>query len=417
MRFFGKLALFLGGIISSSLAFASDTAEYQAPTFNMHRGVTPMSKDIYDLHMTMFSICVVIGILVFSVLIYSLFKHRKSKGAVAATFHENKKLEILWAVIPFIILIVMAVPATIVIFDISNTSDSEISIKVTGYQWKWQYQYLDQGISFYSSLSTPTGQIFNSSIPKDKWYLLEVDNPIVVPIDTKIRFLITANDVIHSWWVPALGIKKDGIPGFVHEAWAEIQKPGTYRGQCAELCGANHGYMPIVVKAVTKPEFAAWVQQQQQAQKQQSATMMNQKMTFAELMKVGQTAYNKYCSACHQVDGKGIPPMYPALRASSVAVGTPISRHIDLVLTGVPGTAMQAFGPQLTDVELAAIITYERNAWENETGDVVQPQDIAAERQKLANQSSTSNTPAPATSNTAQSPAAATTGSTAGKKP
>lgn len=370
-----------------------------ASAYNMTPGITPMSQDIYNLHMTIFSICVVIGILVFGVLIYALVKHRKSRGVTPAQFHHHTKLEIIWAVIPLIILIVMAVPATIVIRDIANPGETTLTIKITGYQWKWQYQYLDQGISFYSNLSTPSAEIYNQT-PKDKWYLLQVDNPIVVPVNERIRFLITANDVIHSWWVPDLGIKKDAIPGFIHEAWAEIKKPGVYRGQCAELCGANHGYMPIVVIAVTQDQFKAWVAKQQAAQK---ASALNQTFTYDQLMKLGQSAYNKYCAACHQVDGKGLPPVYPALRASSVAVGKPVSRHIDLVLTGVPGTAMQAFGPQLTNAELAAIITYERNAWGNNTGDLVQPADIEKERLKLQGQ------PAVDTATTGSAPSKITT--------
>jgi cytochrome c oxidase subunit 2 len=348
----------------------------------MPRGVTPLSKDIYALHMTIFSICVVIGIIVFGILIYSLIMHRKSRGAVAAKFHHNTKLEIVWAIIPFLILIAMAIPASIVIFKINDVPpDTTLTIKITGYQWKWHYDYLDQGLSYFSNLSTPTAQLQGKQL-KDKWYLLEVDKPVVVPINENIRFLITSNDVIHSWWVPTLGIKKDAIPGFIHESWARIEKPGIYRGQCAELCGAFHGFMPIVVVAVTQDAFKTWVKTQQK-QASLSAASATEKFTYAQLMKLGEAAYNKYCSPCHQVTGLGIPPLYPAMKGDSVAVGKPIARHIDTVLNGVAGTAMQAFGPQLTDVELASIITYERNAWGNNTGDMVQPADVQKERQRL----------------------------------
>lgn len=361
------------------------------PKFNMHYGVTPVSKDIYDLHMTIFGICVVIGIIIFSILIYALFMHRKARGVKAATFHENKTVEIIWAIVPLIILIVMAVPATLVLMRMDNASDSSLTIKITGYQWKWEYAYLDQGIQFFSNSSTPYGQISNQA-KKDKWYLLEVDKPLVVPINEKIRFLITSNDVIHSWWVPALGIKKDAMPGFIHEAWAVIQKPGVYRGQCAELCGVNHGFMPIVVKAVTKDQFNTWVIQEKTAE-QKAADMelainakpktkgANQTYSANQLMEQGEKSYNTNCAACHQVNGQGIPPVYPPLQADSVALGKSITRHIDIVLNGVPGTAMQAFRSQLSDLEIASIVTYERNAWGNRTGDIVQPSDVAKQRE------------------------------------
>ncbi len=230
--------------------------------FNLPYGVTPISHEVYNLHMTIFYICVGIGVVVFGVLLYSLLKYRKSKGAVAAHFHEHTGIEILWTVIPFVILVVMAVPATKVLMDIHDTGRPDLDIKVTGYQWKWKYDYLDQGISFFSSLSTPADQIYGNSA-KDPWFLLEVDHPLVVPVHEKIRILVTSNDVIHSWWVPDLGMKQDAIPGYINANWFSIDKPGTYRGQCAELCGVNHGFMPIVVKAVSKEEFSQWVKHEQ----------------------------------------------------------------------------------------------------------------------------------------------------------
>lgn len=379
-RFDVKKLLVTGSLAGVSLPAMADL------TLNMPRGVTPMSHDIYDLHMTIIGICTVIGIVVFGVMFYALYKHRKSRGAVAADFHGNTKLEIVWAIIPFLILIGMAIPATRVLMDMENADDSDVTIKIVGHQWKWQYQYLDQGLDFFSLLSTPMEQIQNK-VKKNPWYLLEVDKPLVLPVNRKIRFLVTSNDVIHSWWVPDFGVKRDAIPGFMHESWARIEKPGVYRGQCAELCGINHGFMPIVVKAVPPEEFEQWVKTQKQQEVQQQAKQVEpgeqlQDLTKEELMKLGKEQYFKYCSACHQPDGKGISPMFPALKDSSVAVGRPISRHIRIILDGVPGTAMQAFGGQLSDKEAAAIVTYERNAWGNNTGDVVQPADVAEVRLK-----------------------------------
>ncbi|CAN5214149.1 cytochrome c oxidase subunit II [soil metagenome] len=345
--------------------------------FNMPRGVTPISHDIYTLHMTIFWICVAIGILVFGVMFYSLFYHRKSRGVIAAQFHEHAWVEFLWVVIPFIILVVMAIPASLVLMRMEDQTHSDISIRITGYQWKWKYDYLDNGISFFSVLSTPLEEILGKK-PKSQWYLLEVDKNLVVPINKKIRFLVTANDVIHSWWVPAFGIKRDAIPGFIHESWARIEKPGIYRGQCAELCGVGHGFMPIVVEAKTQEDYDKWValQRQQLATEKAAATVT---LSYADLMKQGQATYNKTCAACHKDNGAGIPPVFPALKGSSVTVGN-IVKHIQIVLKGVPNTAMQAFDNQLNDAELAAVITYERNAWGNNTGDAVQPSDIKAIR-------------------------------------
>jgi cytochrome c oxidase subunit 2 len=345
-------------------------------TLNMTKGVTPVSDSIYHLHMLIFYICVAIAIIVFGVMAYALFFHRKSRGAVAATFHEHPVLEVLWAVIPFVILVVMAIPATRVLVGMEDTSDADITIKVTGYQWKWKYDYLDEGISFFSNLATPYDQIHNEK-RKSEWYLLEVDNQVVLPINRKVRFLVTSNDVIHSWWVPALGIKRDAMPGFIHESWAEIQKPGIYRGQCAELCGINHGYMPIVVKAVTNAEYKKWVATKRKPDTSAAATVdLNKEYTRDELMSMGKETYNKICAACHQVNGLGSPPVFPAMKGSSIATGKPISRHINTILHGVQGTAMQAFASQLNDLEIAAVVTYERNAFGNDTGDLVQPKAV-----------------------------------------
>jgi cytochrome c oxidase subunit 2 len=348
-----------------------------ASQINMAKGVTPVSHAIYDLHMTVFWICVAIAVVVFGVMIYALVRHRKSVGHEAAKFHEHTWLEIIWAVIPLIILVIIAIPATKTLINMDDSSDATLTIKITGYQWKWKYEYLDQNISFMSNLATAQDEMQNLT-PKNKWYLLEVDHPLVLPVDEKIRFLITSNDVIHSWWVPALGVKKDAIPGFIHETWARIHKPGIYRGQCAELCGTNHGFMPIVVEAVTQPQFNAWVVQQIKNPAQAGASTQ-QPPTQSNVMLAGKLAYEKNCSVCHKDNGLGMPPAFPALKGSKIATGD-VTKHIAIVLNGKPGTAMQPFGKILNDQDIADIITYERNAWGNNTGDIIKPAQIKAAR-------------------------------------
>lgn len=346
-------------------------------TLNMPRGVTPISHDIYNLHMMVIWVCVAIGVVVFGMLFWAIIFHRKSRGYKAANFHEHTAVEIIWAVIPLLILIGLAIPATKVLFRMEDNTRADINIKVTGYQWKWKYDYVDLGVSFFSNLATPLDQI-QQKAKKGEHYLLEVDNPIVVPINKKVRFLITANDVIHSFWVPELGIKKDGVPGFIHESWARIEKPGTYRGQCAELCGMNHGYMPIVVEAKTQEDYDKWVAEQIKDRAPVEVTKIKAEpkvMTKEELMSEGKAVYERVCAACHKPDGTGMPPAFPALVQSKIVLG-PLNNHLDIVVNGKAGTAMQAFGKQLTDEELAAVITYQRNTWGHETGDVVQPADI-----------------------------------------
>lgn len=342
---------------------------------NLTPGVTPVSQDIFHLHMTVFWLCVIIGIGVFGVMFYSIAFHRKSRGAKPADFHSHTWLEITWTIIPAIILIVMAIPATKVFINMNNNDKEEINIKIVGYQWKWQYEYLEDGIKFFSNLSTPIDQQENKA-PKGDHYLREVDNEIVVPIHKKIRFLVTSNDVNHSWWVPDLGIKRDAIPGIVNEAWARIDKPGTYTGQCAELCGVKHAYMPIVIKAVSEAEYKDWVAKQKGGASQSEADT-NRAWTMQELMKKGEETYGRICAACHQVTGAGLPPTFPALKGSKIATG-PLAGHADIVLNGKAGTAMQAFKGQLSESELAAVITYERNAWGNNKGDMIQPIQVKA---------------------------------------
>ena len=253
-----------------------------------------------------------------------------------------------------------------------------MDVLITGYQWRWKYDYVEEDLSYFSSLSTPREQI-EGLAPKGPHYLLEVDEPLVVPINKKIRFLITANDVIHAWWVPALGVKKDAIPGFIKESWAVITEPGTYRGQCAELCGRDHGFMPIVVEAKTEEDYRAWLQEKQAAAAA-VRELTSKTFTFDELYARGEEVYNRSCAACHQANGEGIPGTFPSLKGVGVAVG-PIDHHIDVVVNGVKGTAMQAFGEQLSEVDIAAVVTYERNAWGNNMGDMTQPIDIYNHKQ------------------------------------
>jgi len=310
---------------------------------------------------------------------YSIVMHRKSVGHKAEQFHENTTVEIIWTVIPFVILIGMALPATKTIISMKDTSGADVTIKATGYQWKWGYDYLQDGISFYSSLSTPHEQIENKA-PKGEHYLIEVDNPVVVPVGKKVRIITTANDVIHSWWVPQLGIKQDAIPGFVRDTWFRADKEGTYRGQCAELCGKDHGFMPIVVVAVTPEKYAAWVTEQKQKMAAAAPDPAKQ-WTLDELKAQGEKVYAGNCVACHQLTGMGVPGTFPALSGSKVVTG-PKEAQINLVLNGVvkdgKPTLMAAFGKQLSDADIAAVITFTRNNWSNKTGDMVTPADIKA---------------------------------------
>lgn len=364
----------LGLWLISSTAFAEYALNFQKPA-------TPVAQRILELHNLILLICFVIFVVVFAFMFYSIYAHRKSKGYKAAKFHDNARLEVVWTVIPFLILVVMAVPSTATLVDMYDVSKSDMTVKITGYQWKWQYDYPDQGVSFFSSLSTPREQIENKAA-KGKDYLLEVDNPIVLPVGKKVRFVITGNDVIHSWWVPALGIKKDAIPGFVNEVWARLDEPGTYRGQCAELCGKEHGFMPIVVQAVSQEDFNKWAALQKDKAAAASADA-GKTWSKNELLEKGKKTYASTCAACHGPEGKGIPNVFPTLAGSKVATG-PVAEHIKTVLsgrsTGKFGAPMPPFGAQLNDADIAAIVTYERNAFGNSTGDVVQPAQVKAVR-------------------------------------
>ena len=360
-----------------ALALASPSA-FAAWDLNLPVGVTPISRIVYDLHMLILWICVAIGIVVFGVMFISIVRHRKAAGAQAARFHHSTLAEIAWTVIPIVILVSMAVPATTTLIEMEDTSDADLTVKVTAYQWKWKYEYIEDGVTVYSTLAPSSRQAIYEDPTQVENYLLEVDNHIVFPVDKKVRLLLTADDVIHAWWVPELGQKKDAIPGFINEIWTRVEEPGVYRGQCAELCGKDHGFMPIVVRAAPEEEYQAWVAERKVAQAEQAALAMRS-WEKPELMALGEKVYVTSCATCHQLDGTGVEGAFPSIRASEVATGG-LQAHLKLVMDGRGGTAMQAFGSQLSDVELAAVVTYQRNAFGNATGDVVQPAMISAAR-------------------------------------
>jgi cytochrome c oxidase subunit 2 len=368
--------LVLGPVLGLLSLWASSAGaeDSQRSSINMPVGVTELGSKIYDLHMLILWICVVIGVVVFGVMFYSIFAHRKSRGVTPATFHESTKVEVAWTVVPFLILLVMAVPSTKTLIEVYDTSDSDLDILITGYQWKWKYEYLQaegENVAFFSNLRTPQDEIYNTET-KGEHYLLEVDEPVVVPVGKKVRLLITANDVIHAWWVPELAVKRDAVPGFVNETWFKAEQEGIFRGQCAELCGKDHGFMPIVVNVVSADEYAKW-----HANKQQEAAeikaLMAQTFSLDDLAVRGKAVYTRSCMACHGASGEG--GVGTAIAGSAIVTGE-ISNHLNTGVNGVPGTAMQAFGGQLNDVDMAAVITYQRNAFGNNMGDMVQPIDV-----------------------------------------
>ena len=343
--------------------------------------VTQIAQQIYTLHNWLLLICLGIFIAVFGVMFYSILKHRKSLGHKSASFHESTSVEIAWTIVPFLIVIGMALPATKTVVAMKDTSNADITIKATGMQWKWGYDYLNgsgKGISFVSNLSTPYQQIVDSSQVKSDTYLIEVDNPVVVPVGKKIRIITTANDVIHSWMVPAFGVKQDAIPGFVRDTWFKAEKIGVYRGQCAELCGKDHAFMPIVVKVLSESDYQAWVDIKQKEMKTQ-ADDPNKIWTLEELKERGEKVYSANCVACHQATGKGVPGAFPALDGSAVVNGSKAAQ-IHLLLNGK--NAMPPWKSVLSDTEIAAVITYTRNSWSNKAAEnIVQPAEILAARQ------------------------------------
>ncbi len=339
--------------------------------------MTKIAEELYHLHMMMLLLCTVIFVGVFGVMFYSIFKHRKSKGHKAANFHESTTVEIIWTIVPFVIVVLMALPATKTVVAMKDTSNADLTIKVTGYQWKWAYDYVKgpgEGINFFSTLTTPRTEV-NGQAPITDTYLQEVDNPLVVPVGKKIRIITTANDVVHSWYVPAFGVKQDAIPGFVRDTWFKAEKTGTFRGFCTELCGKEHAFMPVVVTVLSDADYAKWVDDQQK--KMASANDdPNKTYSLAELMQRGGQVYKANCAVCHQPTGKGAGA-FPALDGSKIVNG-PIANHVSIVLNGK--NAMPTWGKTLNDVEIASVITFERNSWGNHTGDILQPKQVADAR-------------------------------------
>jgi cytochrome c oxidase subunit 2 len=399
----GRAAAALTTLLAASMAHASK--------WNMPEGANEISRNVYSLHMMVFWICVAIGVVVFGVMFYSIFAHRRSKNPVPATFHESTTVEIIWTLVPFIILVCMAVPAAGTLIKMYDTRNADMTIKITGVQWRWQYDYVDSGVGFISSLSQDSNfarqlrsGVDPSTVPN---YLLSVDHNLVVPTGKKIRLLITSSDVIHGWWVPDLAVKRDAIPGFVNEVWFTVDEPGIHRGQCTVLCGRDHGFMPIVVEAKTPAEFDAWVKAQKGGATEVAAAAPTTatdvaaaapapaaapttvaetaksaaapaKMSHDDLMKAGKTVYEANCQACHQVNGQGMAPTFPSLVGGKISTG-PAEGHIAQILKGK--NLMPPFGDKLSDADVAAVATYERNSWGNKAGDVA-PAQVAAQRGK-----------------------------------
>ncbi len=378
----------LGGWVSIASAAGDMPGGPRVNQLNLTEPVTRIAAEQHWIHWFVLWICVVIFVAVFGVMFYSVWKHRKSRGAVPASFHESTTVEIAWTVVPFLIIVGMAIPATRMVVEQKDTSNADITVKATGYQWKWGYDYLKgdgEGISFLSTLSTPRDQIEDRHYPDAKsrraqnvTYLMEVDNPLVVPVNKKVRVVVTANDVIHSWMIPAFGVKQDAIPGFVRDTWFRAEKVGVFRGQCAELCGKDHAFMPIVVDVRSEADYLAWVEETKKAMLAK-ADDPTKEWALADLSARGEKVYASNCAACHQPTGKGVPGAFPALEGSKLVLGKPAGQ-IDIVLHGKPGTAMAPF-KQLSDVELAAVITYTRNAWGNKAEqNVVQPSVVTTAR-------------------------------------
>ena len=348
----------------------------EASDYNMPVGVTEVSEEIFDLHMLIMWICVWIGVVVFGIMFWSLWKYRKSSGAIAAKFDDHYWLEIGWTIAATVILVGMAIPSTSVMIKAYDDTEGDINIMVTGYQWKWQYTYLEDGVSFFSNLATSQEEIDNA-LPKGEFYLSEVDEPLVIPINKRIRFLITGNDVIHSWWVPDFAVKQDAVPGFINTAWTNVPKPGIYRGACTELCGLKHAFMPVVVRAVEQEEYEAWIIEK--IALAEAEKLLTEKIwTKAELIERGQGVYLKNCVACHQTNGQGLPPVFPSLDGSQIVMGNKAT-NIEILMEGVQGAAMQAFSNQLSEVDIASVITYTRQSWsngKNGDGEIVVPKDI-----------------------------------------
>ena len=371
-----RIGRLLPALLITALASGAAWADRE---WNLPPPVTPIAHEIFELHAIIFWICVVIFFVVFGAMGYSIYAHRKSKGHVAEQFHENTTVEIIWTVIPFIILVLMAWPATKTVLSMKDASAADLTVKITGSQWKWNYDYLNDGFGYFSELATPYAQIENRE-KKNEHYLLEVDRPLVVPVNKKIRLLITSSDVIHAWYLPAAGVQQDAIPGFVRDDWMKFDKTGIYRGQCAKICGKEHGFMPIVVEVKSEQDYAAWVGDQKK-QLASAAGDINKTWDIKELTARGEKVYTANCVACHQANGKGLPPAFPPLDGSKVATGPKLA-HISTVLNGVTRdgkpTAMIAWKGTLSDVDIASVVTYERNSWGNHTGEAIQPAEVTS---------------------------------------
>ncbi|PPE68225.1 cytochrome c oxidase subunit II [Caldimonas caldifontis] len=379
----GRAGLGLGAWLASSAALASVNSLPGGPAvnqLNLHPPVTRIAEEQHFLHWMMLVICFVIFVGVFSVMFYSILKHRKSLGAKSASFHESTTVEIVWTVVPFLIVIGMALPATKVVVAMKDTTNADITVKATGYQWKWGYDYINgegAGVSFLSTLDATHRQASDAGQPVGDDYLLKVDNPLVVPVNKKIRVITTANDVIHAWMVPAFGVKQDAIPGFVRDTWFRAEKTGDFYGQCAELCGKEHAYMPIHVKVVTDEEYSKWVEEQQKLM-QARADDPTKVWELADLVARGEKVYAANCAACHKADGSGAGPI-KALDGSAIVLDADKSKQINILLNGAGNGAMPSW-KQLSDTEIAAVITYVKNSWSNKTGTLVQPAEITAAR-------------------------------------
>ena len=378
-----RVALTAGAALATQAAMAVNSLP-GGPAVNqldLHPPVTQIAADQRWLHYFMLVICTVIFVAVFGVMFYSIFKHRKSKGAKAANFHESVKVEIAWTVVPLVIVIAMALPATKTVVAMKDTSSADLTIKATGIQWKWGYDYLKgegEGIGFVSTLDPAQREMSNSGKPPSTDdYLLKVDNPLVVPVDKKIRIITTANDVIHAWMVPAFGVKQDAIPGFVRDTWFRAEKTGDFYGQCAELCGKEHAYMPIHVKVLSAADYTKWVD----GKKKEMAALADdpaKEWKLEELVARGEKVYAANCAACHQANGKGAGPIKP-LDGSPVVLDADKLKQVQVLLNGQNNGAMPSW-KQLSDTEIAAVITYTKNNWSNKTGQFVQPAEVVAAR-------------------------------------
>jgi cytochrome c oxidase subunit 2 len=377
----GAAVLTLGATLATQTAFAvNDLPGGPAVNqVNLHPPVTRIAAEQIWLHNMMLVICTLIFVAVFGVMFYSIIKHRKSTGHKSANFHESVKVEIAWTVVPFLIVILMALPATKAVVAMKDTTNADLTIKATGYQWKWGYDYLKgegEGMFFVSTLDVAQREASDAGKPVGDDYLLRVDNPLVVPVNKKIRIITTANDVIHAWMVPAFGVKQDAIPGFVRDTWFRAEKTGDYYGQCAELCGKEHAYMPIHVKVVSAEDYAKWVADKKKAMQAQ-ADDPNKVWTQADLIARGEKVYAANCAACHRPDGKGAGPIKP-LDASPIVLDADKAKQLDVVLHGRNNGAMPAWQGKLSPTEIAAVVTYTKNSWSNKTGQTVQPADVVA---------------------------------------